>query len=666
MARINVRREAVHLVGPLAQRAREEEGTCFPASASPQPLPPQLRSLPTLPLLPLLRLPLPPLPPGTQLLARVHSNPSFTSASAIDEDNGAVALDARDVAANILKALALDLLDHHLPTLRSRDAAFYPVQARRRPLQVCRDPSRPQLPESPPRQPHQPHRRRALQPRQRQALRPPRQVLRAQGIPRGRRGYPDPKAETQAVPKLHESNCSEEIIAMARGPNNVTKRFSGFIINGFRFHTKDREKFRKTQNSGVMVEAEGQTYYGALTDIFELDYFGKFKVVLFRCDWVDVRSPRGLKQDTNGSILVNFSKLIHTGQFLKDDPFIFSSQAKQVFYVQDPRNEDWNHVIMTKPRDLYDIRVEMQEEDDETYTQCLLPDVMGVDELNDCTSWTKFKLPMDNNVNAWILKSVSRKWKDYKCELKAKYMIEDYTEQQIVNVVPKEIVPQQWVDLVHYWFSEKSQLYSRIGRASRAKHTTPHTTGSMSFARKRHKFEKENQREPGRIEFFAITHKSKDGSYINTTASNFVNDAMVKVNANIASGSSTSIAELENDAFIGIKGKDRYGRVRGYGIGVVPTQVLGPQAYIGAVRYDDNTEEVQRLKSKIQVMEDTYESRLVGMQEEYESKLAKIHQNYESRMSGMQSQLSELTSIMLNFVRPSDILGAESRGRPST
>nr|CAD1841065.1 unnamed protein product [Ananas comosus var. bracteatus] len=355
----------------------EEEGTCFPASASPQPLPPQLRSLPPLPLLPLLRLPLPPLPPGTQLLARVHSNPSFTSASAIDEDNGAVALDARDVAANILKALALDLLDHHLPTLRSRDAALYPVQARRRPLQVT----------------------------------------------------------------------------------------------------------------------------------------------------------KGLKQDTNGSILVNFSKLIHTGQFLKDDPFIFSSQAKQVFYVQDPKNEDRNHVIMTKPRDLYDIRVEMQEEDDETYTQCLLPDVMGVDELNDCTSW---------------------------------------------------------------------------------------------------------------------------------------NDAMVKVNANIASGSSTSIAELENDAFIGIKGKDRYGRVRGYGIGVVPTQVLGPQAYIGGVRYDDNTEEVQRLKSKIQVMEDTYESRLVGMQEEYESKLAKIHQNYESRMSGMQSQLSELTSIMLNFVRPSDILGAESRGRPST
>nr|CAD1840598.1 unnamed protein product [Ananas comosus var. bracteatus] len=162
---------------------------------------------------------------------------------------------------------------------------------------------------------------------------------------------------------------------------------------------------------------------------------------------------------------------------------------------------------------------------------------------------TKFKLPMDNNVNAWILKSVSRKWKDYKCELKAKYMIEDYTEQQIVNV----------------------------------------------------------------------------------------SDAMVKVNASITSGSLASAVELEKDAFIGIKGKDRYGRVRGYGIGVVPTQVFGPQAYLGSVRYDDNTEEVQRLKSKIQLMQDSYESKLVGMQKDYESKLDMIHQNYESRMSGMQS-----------------------------
>nr|CAD1844270.1 unnamed protein product [Ananas comosus var. bracteatus] len=50
-------------------------------------------------------------------------------------------------------------------------------------------------------------------------------------------------------------------------------------------------------------------------------------------------------------------------------------------------------------------------------------------------------------------------------------------------------------------------------------------------------------------------------------ASTQCSDAMVKVKASITSGSSASATELENDAFIRMKGKDQYGRVRGYGIG---------------------------------------------------------------------------------------------------
>ena len=98
-------------------------------------------------------------------------------------------------------------------------------------------------------------------------------------------------------------------------------RYNGFIINGFKFYTREWEKFKKIQNSGVMVEADGKFYYGVLKDI--LDYYGKFKVVLFRYDWVDINSPRGLKQDANGFTLVNFLRLIHIGVLLKDDPFIF-------------------------------------------------------------------------------------------------------------------------------------------------------------------------------------------------------------------------------------------------------------------------------------------------------------------------------------------------------
>lgn len=69
-------------------------------------------------------------------------------------------------------------------------------------------------------------------------------------------------------------------------------------------------------------------YYGILIDIIEINYYDSFKVVLFRCDWVDVTQGKGVKQDTLGFTLVRFSHLIHSGDRLSDEPFIFASQAE--------------------------------------------------------------------------------------------------------------------------------------------------------------------------------------------------------------------------------------------------------------------------------------------------------------------------------------------------
>ncbi|KAL2937965.1 Molybdenum-containing formylmethanofuran dehydrogenase 1 subunit C [Bienertia sinuspersici] len=64
---------------------------------------------------------------------------------------------------------------------------------------------------------------------------------------------------------------------------------------------------------------------------------------------------RGYEKNPNGSVRVNFSKLMHTGRNLHDDPFVFSSQAKQVFYVEDEIQKGWFHVVKTKPGDLFHI-----------------------------------------------------------------------------------------------------------------------------------------------------------------------------------------------------------------------------------------------------------------------------------------------------------------------
>ena len=88
-----------------------------------------------------------------------------------------------------------------------------------------------------------------------------------------------------------------------------------------KFRTKDSEASRKTQNSGVCVVTEGgSTYYGILIDIIELNYSDKYRYVPFKCHWADVISERGCKEDEFGFPLVKFSRLIHTGDWLIDEP----------------------------------------------------------------------------------------------------------------------------------------------------------------------------------------------------------------------------------------------------------------------------------------------------------------------------------------------------------
>lgn len=60
---------------------------------------------------------------------------------------------------------------------------------------------------------------------------------------------------------------------------------------------------------------------------------------LFKCNWIDVYNKRGIKTDDLGFTMVNMKKCLCQNHW-QDDPFILVSQAKQVFYIQDPVETD--------------------------------------------------------------------------------------------------------------------------------------------------------------------------------------------------------------------------------------------------------------------------------------------------------------------------------------
>ena len=89
--------------------------------------------------------------------------------------------------------------------------------------------------------------------------------------------------------------------------------------------------------------------------IIELNYYGQFKVVLFKCKWADTTRDRGYKKDQWNFNCVNFDKLIHIGDRDEHEPYILASQAQMVYYVDDVVNKGWSVVVHLKPRDLYEM-----------------------------------------------------------------------------------------------------------------------------------------------------------------------------------------------------------------------------------------------------------------------------------------------------------------------
>ncbi|KAH0713018.1 hypothetical protein KY289_008977 [Solanum tuberosum] len=114
-----------------------------------------------------------------------------------------------------------------------------------------------------------------------------------------------------------------------------------------------KEQGSKTQNSGVFLISDTSCIASSVD---------RFKVILFKCLSADTTRNRGYKTNAWKFNCVNFSKLIHTGDREDHDPYIKSSQANMIYYVDDKTDKEWSVVVHLKPRDLFEMG-EVDEED---------------------------------------------------------------------------------------------------------------------------------------------------------------------------------------------------------------------------------------------------------------------------------------------------------------
>ncbi|XP_027169665.1 uncharacterized protein LOC113769413 [Coffea eugenioides] len=189
-------------------------------------------------------------------------------------------------------------------------------------------------------------------------------------------------------------DISKDLKLLARGPNNVGRTYQKILVNGFRFHTRQLESQRKTQNSGVLVNATTSSfsstkdnnpilsdlaYYGILTNILELNYTEGRTVTLFECDWIS--KGKRLKQDEDGFTLANFKNVKP-----HPEPYVIATQVSQVFYVEDPLAEGWSVVVATSPRNEFMMDPVC---DIEMYLQRTITSTTQMDNENEDIRWVR-------------------------------------------------------------------------------------------------------------------------------------------------------------------------------------------------------------------------------------------------------------------------------------
>ncbi|XP_062145091.1 uncharacterized protein LOC133852365 [Alnus glutinosa] len=212
------------------------------------------------------------------------------------------------------------------------------------------------------------------------------------------------RAYVDGLDDQRREELGHKLVMRCRGLKETAVKYNRYVVNGKLFRTLAHDVGRRTQNSGVCVPTvEGETYYGQLTDIFEVEYYDRTTYVLFKCNWADPTMDRGFTIDEYGLVFVNFNHLVHRGEQIQDEPYVLTSQVDQVFYVEDGRNPNWVCAVRTKPRNVYDVgQGDGSNEDGTTYHECV-PLVLATADLPDTNDEFEYDRPDVDPIEAPVI-----------------------------------------------------------------------------------------------------------------------------------------------------------------------------------------------------------------------------------------------------------------------
>ena len=185
-------------------------------------------------------------------------------------------------------------------------------------------------------------------------------------------------------------DANDKLYCLACKPDPRAHTFTGCIVDGVRYHTKELDDRRTTQNSGVYVPGVfvGGThdYYGVLLSIVRLRYVDMHQVFLFKCKWFNTNETG---RDVKRRVQHDYNLMSINTHFVwyENEPYILASEAQQMFYLDDPKlGHGWKVVQKVQLRHVWDVP-ELDDEEEEVLEEDCDPvpgnDVYQQDEFND-------------------------------------------------------------------------------------------------------------------------------------------------------------------------------------------------------------------------------------------------------------------------------------------
>ncbi|KAK9991885.1 hypothetical protein SO802_026870 [Lithocarpus litseifolius] len=259
------------------------------------------------------------------------------------------------------------------------------------------------------------------------------------------------------------------------------------------------------------------------------------------------------------------------------------------------------------------------------------------------------------NQMAWAMHLLGELRRNRRTKLKKAHVKIGLTREQVLASHPTTVMKAQWIEMVDYWFNQKTGTLSDKNKASRDKQDEISRSGAKSLAQISDEMAKAKGSAVERAEVYQRVYRTKDGVPISTHAeenmnrmTELLNDSSIRLQGEIGRG----ILWSNDDVYARVMGRpERPGRVRGVGFGITPSGrnatnlsqfASTPSSSQTTLRISELQTSYEQLKEQVAQSDARHREELAQSEARHREELAQSEARHQQQMAGVMATVRDM------------------------